>query len=76
MIAIALKCHDHLGGDDYFIGSFDSFEGAKAAYDEHMAKKHPPDPRDEMIRQLIANLYPEACKQAWRTKAIALGVKL
>lgn len=74
MIEIVLNCHDHLGNPD-FIGAFVSFEEARAAYDKHMTEKHPPDPRDEMIRELIANLYPEACKQAWRAKAIALGVK-
>lgn len=33
--------------------SFGSLEEAKAAYDKHMAEKHPPDPRDVFVREIV-----------------------
>lgn len=46
MIEIHLRCPEcpDLAGVDFL-----SFDEAKAAYDEHMANMHPPDPRDVFV---------------------------
>jgi len=54
-VKIKLECDTctALSGISSRLGSYGSFEEAKAAYDKHTAEKHPPDPRDVFVREIV-----------------------